>query len=267
MAIARAAVAGESVVSRLTPERGRKYAFSARPERIVLMQGLRASLAAFIVIGVTISSASATPKPTATLGTIITADHARVGDAYAEVGTTIFSGDRLTTDAQGSVQIRAGAARLLLQGASAAIINDTDGAPSAKLLQGAATFSTGNARAFTLFASRAVIRAESDAPTIGRVTYLSERELLVASKRGPLVVTVDGETQIIPEGSSYRVVLDAMAQGPEGSGTGKDKDRGKRAAGPPLRAGRSYFVPVAIGAVAIITGIAISEALESPNRP
>jgi len=232
------------------------------------MQGLRASLAAFITIGLIISpAASAAPKPTASLGTIITADHARVGGSSAEVGTTVFAGDRLATDPLGSVQIRAGAARLLLHGASAAIVNDTDGAPSAKLVQGSATFSTGNARAFTLFASRAAIRAESDAPTIGQVTYLSEKELLVASKRGPLVVTVDGETQLIPEGASYRVLLDIMAQGPEGAGTGKDKDQNKRRGGPPLRAGRSYFVPVAIGLTAVVTGLAISEALESPDRP
>ena len=230
------------------------------------MQGLRALLAAFITIGLTISPACAAPRPTASLGTVITADHARVGDSSVEVGTPIFNGDRLTTDPQGSVQIRAGAARLLLQGASAAIINDTDGAPSAKLLQGAATFSTGNARAFTLYASRAAIRAESDAPTIGQVTYLSDKELLVASKRGSLSVVVDGETQLIPEGASYRVMLDTMAQGPEGAG-GKDKDHDKRKGGPPLRAGRSYFVPVAIGFAAIVTGIAVSEALESPNRP
>ena len=232
------------------------------------MKGLRASLAAFIIIGLIISPACAAPKPTASLGTVVTADHARVGDSSVEVGTTIFNGDRLVTDTQGSMQIRVGAARLLLQGASAAIINDTDGTPSAKLVQGAAAFSTGNARAFTLFASRAIVRADSDAPTIGQVTYLSERELLVASKRGSLAVTVDGETRIIPEGSSYRVVLDTMAQGPEGAGSGKDKDRNKKGAtGPPLRAGKSYFVPVAIGFVAVVTGLAVSEALESPNRP
>jgi len=230
------------------------------------MQGLRASLAAFVAIPLTISPTCATPKPTPSLGTVITADHARVGESSVEVGATIFSGDRLSTEAQGSMQIRAGAARLLLQGSSVAIVNDTDGAPSARLLQGAATFSTGNARAFTLFASRAIIRSDSDTPTIGQVTYLSERELLVASKRGSLIVTVDGESQVIPEGSSYRVVLDALAQGPEGAGTGKDKDN-KRKGGPPLVAGRNYFVPVVIGLAAIVTGLAVSEALESPDRP
>jgi ferric-dicitrate binding protein FerR (iron transport regulator) len=231
------------------------------------MQGLRAPLATLLFFGLVASPAWSTPKPTTSLGTIVTAEHARVGDSAAEVGTTIYSGDHLATDQQGSVQIRAGAARLLLQSASAVVVDDSEGAPSAKLLLGTAAFSTGNAKAFTLYASRAAIRAQSDAPTIGQVTYLSEKELVVVSKRGPLTITVDGETQLIEEGTSYRVVLEpppAMAQGPEGAGAGK---RDKGMGGPPLKAGRSYFLIGAVGVTAIVTGFAISEALESPNRP
>ena len=65
--------------------------------------------------------------------------------------------------------------RLLLLSASMAEVNDTDGAPNAKLMRGTATFSTGNAHAFTLYASKAAIRAQSDAPTIGQVTFLTQR--------------------------------------------------------------------------------------------
>ena len=231
------------------------------------MQGLRASLATFLFVGLSASISLAAPRPTTSLGTIVTAEHARVGDSAAEVGTTVFSGDKLATDQQGSLQVRAGAARLLLQSQSAVTVDDAAGAPSARLLLGTATFSTGNSRAFTLYASRAAIRAQSDAPTIGQVTYLNEKELLVTSKRGPLTITVDGETQLIDEGASYHVVLEpppAMAQGPEGAGSGK-KDKGMN--GPPLRAGRSYFLVGAVGVTALITAIGIHEALESPNRP
>jgi hypothetical protein len=232
------------------------------------MLGLRRPLATLFFAGLAASAAWAGAKSADSLGTIVTADHARVGDSAAAVGTTVYNGDRLATDQQGTMQIRAGAARLLLQSASAAVVNDSEGAPSAKLLLGTATFSTGNSRAFTLYVSRAAIRAQSDAPTIGQVTYLSEKELLVVSKRGPLTITVDGETQLIDEGASYRVVLEplpaAAAQGPEGAGAGK---REKGMGGPPLRAGRNYFTIFAVGTTAIITGLAVSEALESPSRP
>ncbi len=232
------------------------------------MRGLRAPLATLMTIGLTVAPAWAGPKTASSLGTIVTAAHARVGDSSAEVGTTVFSGDRLTTEREGSVQIRAGAARLLLQSGTAATLNDTEGAPSAKLFGGTATFSTGNSKAFTLFASRAAIRAQSDGPTIGQVTYLNEKELLVVSKRGPLTITVDGETEVITDGAAYRVLLDpppTMAQGPEGAGAHKDRRRGM--SGPPLHAGRNYFLITAVGVTAVVTGLAVSEALESPNRP
>jgi hypothetical protein len=222
-----------------------------------------------MTIGLTVPPAWGGPKTASSLGTIVTAEHARVGDSSAEVGTTIFSGDRLTTDREGSVQIRAGAARLLIQSGSTATLNDAEGAPAAKLILGTATFSTGNSKAFTLFASRAAIRAQSDGPTIGQVTYLNEKELLVVSKRGPLTITVDGETEVITDGTAYRVLLDpppTMAQGPEGAGANKnDKRRGM--SGPPLHAGRNYFLITAVGVTAVVTGLAISEALESPDRP
>jgi hypothetical protein len=233
------------------------------------MRGLRAPFAALMTIGLTVAPTWAGPTTANSLGTIVTAEHARLGDSSAEAGTTVFSGDRLATEAAGSVQIRAGAARFLLQSGSAASLNDTEGAPSARLFAGTATFSTGNSRAFTLLASRAAIRAQSDGPTIGQVTYLNEKELLVVSKRGPLTITVDGETELIADGDAYRVILEpppTMAQGPEGAGAHKDdKKRGMN--GPPLRAGRNYFLITAVAITAIATGFAISEALESPNRP
>jgi hypothetical protein len=232
------------------------------------MQPLRAISAVALSLSLGCAPLFAGGTPTTTpLGTVIVADRAHVGEAGATVGTTVYSGDRVSTDLQGSMQLRAGAARLLLQSASAAIVDDNEGAPSAKLVLGTATFSTGNAHAFTMFASKAAIRPQTDAPTIGTVTYLNEKELLVSARRGGLTITVEDETQVVAEGSSFRVVIDpedAAAQGPEGAGsTGRDRNRG----GGPLKAGRSRFLLLATVLIAAGTGVAIYKAVESPDRP
>ena len=83
-------------------------------------------------------------------------------------------------------------------------------------------------------------------------------------------VAVDDDVRVIPEGMAYRIVLDpteaelaaadAADHDPQGVGSG-------RRAGRPRRAGRNRFVWFAIGVTAIITGLALSEALESPDRP
>ena len=208
----------------------------------------------------------AATTPTAVpLGTVITADHAHVGDAGADVGTTVYGGDLLSTETPGNVQIRAGAARLLLSSSSAAVVNDAEGAPSAKLVKGTATFSTGNAQAFTLYASKAVIRPQSDVPTIGQVMYINDKELMVTARRGALVVSVESDSQIVEEGKSYRVLLDpeAEAQGPAGAGGNQGPtSRG----GGPLKAGKSHFLIIAIAVTGAATGFGIYKALESPSR-
>jgi hypothetical protein len=232
------------------------------------MQGLRSLFAAALAVTLTAVPALAGPGNTV-LGTVTTAEKAHVGEGAAATGTTLYAGDRLSTDMQGSVQVRAGAARLLLQSASIADVNDTEGTPSAKLLRGTATFSTGNAHAFTLYASKAAIRAQSDAPTIGQVTYLNDKELLVTSKRGPLTITVEGETQLIAEGTSYHVYLDPEAnpQEPQGAGSGSKGPGGGKGNGSPLKAGRSRFLIFAVGITAVATYFAVSEAFESAHRP
>lgn len=231
--------------------------------RALCVAAVSLSLASLPLFGAT--------TPTATpLGIVITADRAHIGEAGANVGTTVYTGDRVSTDAQGSVQVRAGAARLLLLSSSAAIVDDNDGAPSAQLVQGTATFSTGNAHAFTLFASKAAIRPQTDAPTIGTVTYVNEKELLVSARRGALTVAVGDEVQVIPEGTSYRVLLDpaaVAAQGPAGAGAGGQGPAKGGSGGPPLKAGRSQFIIIATALVAAGTGVAIYYACESPDRP
>ena len=74
---------------------------------------------------------------------------------------------------------------------------------------------------------------------------------------------------MIADGGAYRVLLDpppTMAQGPEGAGAHKE-DRKHGMNGPPLKAARSHFLIAVVGVSAVVTWLAVSEALESPNRP
>src|SRR5216683_916870 len=87
------------------------------------------------------------------------------------------SNDRFSVT--GSVQVRAGAARLLLSSASSATFSQDDATPAATLTLGSATFSTANSNAFALHVASAVIRPNSNQPTIGQVTVLNPKELIV----------------------------------------------------------------------------------------
>jgi hypothetical protein len=200
------------------------------------------------------------------LGTVVAADHANVSGAGAAVGTTVFAGDKLSTADAGSVQLRTSAARLLLGQSSVATVSEEGGTPQAMLLRGSATFSTANAKAFTLNAATAAIRPKSDEPTVGQVTMLSAKQLLVKCTRGALTITVGDDTRVIAEGDAYRIVLDPSEEEaqdqppPQGAGT---KGSGRA----PIAAAKSKFVWYAAAAVAAATIIAVHAALESPDRP
>ena len=230
------------------------------------MRGVRALFAAIVFVSLAVVPASGNTTPTVTpMGTVITAEHAHVGQSVADVGTTVYGGDKLSTEVQGSIQVRAGAARLLLLNSTLAEVNDEGGTPSAKLLMGTATFSTGNAHAFTLYASKAAVRANTDAPTIGQVVYVSDKELVVVAKRGSLLVTVGDDSQVVNEGKAYRVLLDPTeAQEPAGAGA---PTQGPSRGGGPLKAGRSRFLVVSTAFIAGATTFAILEAYESAHRP
>jgi len=200
------------------------------------------------------------------LGTVVSATRATLGTSSASAGTTVYGGDHLTTDELGNLQVRAGAARLHLSPKTNVVLTDTDGQAGAVLYSGTATFSTANAKAFALRAASATFRPGSDKPTIAQVSLISPKEFVVRTTRGPVSVTVEDETQIIPEGNSYRVLVDpeptpepAPPQGPQGAGAFRVRA--------PHRAGRSHFTIVVIAAVAVLTYFAVDEALESPDRP
>ncbi len=204
---------------------------------------------------------------TVPLGTVVASNLGSVGGTGAAVGTTVFDGDNMSTADAGSMQLRTGSARFQLAASSFATVNQTAGAPEAHLLKGSATFSTANAKAFALIVSTASIRPKGDEPTIGQVTLLAEKQLLVACTKGALTITVGDDSRVIPEGSSYRVVLDPAANEesqdqppPQGAGS---KGSGR----PPLMAAKSRFVWYAVGAAAAITIFAVHKALESPDRP
>ena len=192
------------------------------------------------------------------LGTIVSAQHAFVDTAAASVGTTVFTGDKLSTDTVGNLQVRTGAARLLLMASSRAIWSEQTGSPSATLTSGTAAFSTANAKAFALRAGTAVFRPRGDEPTVGNITVLNAKELVVRCSRGALTIEVDDDIRVIPEGMAYHVVLDPNADPAARAAWGQNQ---------PIKAGRSKFIWYAIAFTALVTWFTLSEALESPDRP
>src|ERR1700688_1198537 len=107
-----------------------------------------------------------------------------IGTGSLSAGTTVFGGDRLFTTGAGSVQLRAGAARLLLTGDTAAVLGKDEVSPAASLTRGTAVFSTATSKEFVMHVGNMAIRPETDQPTVAQVTVVGPRQLMVRSTRG-----------------------------------------------------------------------------------
>lgn len=216
-----------------------------------------------VLLSLTLLTTPLWAAPPTALGTVVFANRARLAGADTSVGATVFSGDRLTTDNAGTVQVRVRAARLLLASSSIATLAQEEAGPSATLTAGTATFATANSNAFSLHVATALVRANTNQPTVGTVTVLGPKELIVKSVRGALAIGVEDDVREIPEGAAYRVVLDPNApppQGPRGAGT-------KGIGGPPIKGAKSNFIWYAVAITGGVAAWVTYEAVESADKP
>lgn len=227
------------------------------------MPGLRVFLVA--ILCVSLIAAPVWSAPTNALGTVVAAERAHLSDTAVSPGATVFPGDRLNTEAGGSLQLRTTSSRVFLSESSSATLAEAGGTPQITLLSGTTVFSTATIKGLELLVKEAHIRPVADGPTIAQIKIAGPKELLVTTRRGALVFSLDGDSAVIPEGNSYHVILDppdtAEPQGPLGVGA---PGSGK----PPHKAGRNRFSIIVVGAVVgVATWIAVHEALESSDRP
>lgn len=193
------------------------------------------------------------------LGLVVVANRAHINTAAVTTGATVYDGDRFSTETGGSLLLRGNGATLQLAGGSEVIVRSrTNGVRDieAELNRGTLAFRSWQMAALEIVADEARIRPASEAGTVGEVRVVSSKELAAYALRGALQFSYRGETETIPEGKAYRVILD-----PPGNESGKDKkepinDRKKKA-----------FLLIVIGGEAGVIAWEIHERIESPDRP
>jgi len=204
-----------------------------------------ATILVFLLAGIPVRGQSAS------LGVVTQSSLGHLNNANASVGSTIYNGDRLSTEAGGTLGVRFGSVQLVLSENSAIFVGQEGLTFTAALQQGSVAFNIESGGVLRLTAADVRVRTQSSAPTAGQMT-LENCAVVVTSRVQALEVTAGKETKIVETGQSYRVSLD--------TGCGKQTSRG------PLPAAHSRFflIPVIFG-VPIVP--AILEAFESPDRP
>jgi hypothetical protein len=198
------------------------------------------------------------------LGMVVLADHARLGSLDAAEGTTIYDGDRLSTGAGGSLRLMVGEAIVNLTEQSCVIVHEDASRVAkefeAELVSGAVVLSEPAGTVAEIAASSARIRPTAETRGSVQVRLVGPRELIVFARVGPAQISYRGETETIPQGKSYRVLLNASDDSASEGQAPKKPGKGGRA--------------IAVIAVAGLTaaGVAVlwrgsGKSVESPDRP
>lgn len=221
----------------------------------------RRILSLLLAIAVTTGPAASAPRA---LGMVLHADHARVGSGEALSGATVFSGDTLTTTAEGTLRLRLAAAQLYLLPDSAVDLDQAQGWNVAQLRQGGVGFSTGGEERMVVRAADMQVYPSSTQPTHAEIKVVSESELLLTSYRGPLEVMVGSEVRDVAAPGVYRLLLESE---PEPQATQAAGRTGARA--PKVKRRVLAIILVTAGIGAAIAGIVLYNTREpaSPFTP
>ncbi len=237
-------------------------------------------LAVLVALPVVSSRAqSQTTAPAASLGLVARSLKAHIGDAVLTEGSTIYSGDYLSTEDGGSLLIRIGGLSLELQGYSAAHLYRTPYGAIAELDRGTAVYTTpGGHENLVLVASDVRVTPELAVADLGRVTINDACNVTVASQRGQANVQVGSESHGVEEGKAYRVRAENEVTYREYVSPDANDYHDYHAHRPcaaaqivkghaPAAAGQSRFLLVTGIVAGGLTAWGVVEALESPSRP
>jgi hypothetical protein len=167
---------------------------------------IQSCLAAIVALTlITIPSFAANEKP---LGLVTQAEAAHLGNAPVVIGTSVYTGDTLTTDEGGAVRMRVGGSQFYLLASSAATLSVNSSTVNASVDRGTVGFTSNGEDQIALEIPEGILRAANGQPAYGQVTILSPLEVIISAYRGTLVLDNDGELHEIPAGKSYRVTMD-----------------------------------------------------------
>ncbi len=159
------------------------------------------------------------------LGIVIQTQDAHLSNANAQIGATVYPGDAITTEQDGTIRLRVGSGQLYLAPSSSASLTQNSKIAHISLSRGTAGFVSVTASQLELETSVGLVRPANGQRAQGQVTVTGPNQMTVSAYSGALSVERNGESRIVEAGKSYNVTFDPNAalpaQGPAGAGTGQ----------------------------------------------
>lgn len=178
--------------------------------RSTVLSLVRSSLIAFLTVGLTnLPAMAASTKP---LGTVVTAQNARLDNVNAAIGAAVYSGDAIATDKGGSLRLTLGAGQLYLLSDSSATLAPKPNMVVATVEHGTVGFSTSTPTQFEIQTPFGLVRGANAKGIFGQVSLLSPSSMRISAYEGTILVEGrDGVEKTIEKGETYEVTSVADA--------------------------------------------------------
>jgi hypothetical protein len=237
-----------------------------------------ASLTLTFAIAV-IPAAAQTQSTNPPLGLVAKAVKAHVGNGELTDGSTLYTGDYVSTEDGGDALMRIGNASLELLPHSGAHIYAAPYGAIVELNHGSAVYTTVGGRTnIVIVASDVRATPDITLADFGRVSLDDPCNVTVASQRGQVNVQVGSETRLVEEGKAYRVHAENSIDYRKYLSPDADDYHRYHEHKPcaplemvkghaPIAAGQSRFLLVALVATGALTTFGVWRAVESPDRP
>ncbi|HKW57702.1 MAG TPA: hypothetical protein VJN42_10120 [Candidatus Acidoferrum sp.] len=205
-----------------------------------------------IAISCLLAGAALPAQTLQSAGVVLQTSNARLNANDAAIGTTIYDGDRLETQAKGALSLRSGQIELALAENSTVWMNHENSVAAPVLQRGTVTFRAETGGGVEVRADDVRVRPHNPVLTAGEVT-LDDCNVYVTARTQQLEVTAGKETRILDEGKSFRVARRGVCAAAKNQ--------------PPQFPGQNRFWMAATGVGTGIVVWTVHEAMESPDRP
>ena len=213
----------------------------------------RSSLVIILAFAMLNLSAFAAGQP---LGTVIQAQDAHLSNASAEIGATVYPGDAIATEQNGTMRLRVGSGQVFLGASSAAYMTDNAKITHLSIERGTVGFSGVSANQFEMETPVGLVRPGNGQRAQGQVIVTGPHQITLTAYAGTLVLERNGESRTVEAGNSFNVSFNPdaapTAQTPSGQGgSGNNTGGGSGGGSSSSNKGQWVFVAIVVGATAV----------------
>lgn len=187
--------------------------------RSIVRSGLAVVLG-FGMLNLPVFGAGAEP-----LGVVIQTQDAHLSNANAQIGATVYPGDAINTEQDGTIRLRVGSGQLYLAPSSSASLTQNAKIAHVAVSRGTVGFVSLTSAQVELETPVGLVRPANGERAQGQVTVTGPNQMIVSAYSGALTVEKNGVSRTVEAGKSYNVTFNATAapsaQVPTGAGTGQ----------------------------------------------